>query len=39
MEEFCEVRTNKCHERDLYIHIKEMHTYLRETELKEEERA
>jgi hypothetical protein len=37
MEAFGEVRANKCCERDLHIHIKEMHTHMRETELNEEE--
>jgi hypothetical protein len=37
MEEFHQVRTNKHHERDLHIRIKEIHTHMRETELKEKE--
>jgi hypothetical protein len=37
MEEFREARANKHHERDIHVHIKGMHTHMRETELKEEE--
>jgi hypothetical protein len=37
MEEFRQARTNKCRERDIYVHIKEMHTHMSETELKLEE--
>jgi hypothetical protein len=37
METFREVRANKRHRRDIHIRIKEMHTHMRETELKEEE--
>jgi hypothetical protein len=37
MEEFCQVRANKCHERDLHVRIKEIHTHIREIKLKEEE--
>jgi hypothetical protein len=37
MEEFRETRANKRRKRKSYICIKEMHTHLRETELKEEE--
>jgi hypothetical protein len=37
MEEFRQARANKHHERDLHVRIKEMHTHMRETELKEEE--
>jgi hypothetical protein len=37
MEVFREARANKRHERDLHIHIKQMYTHMRETELKKEE--
>jgi hypothetical protein len=37
MEEFRDAMTNKRCERDLHIRIKEMHTHMRETELKKEE--
>jgi hypothetical protein len=37
MEAFCEARDNKHNKRDLHVCIKEMHTHMRETELKEEE--
>jgi hypothetical protein len=37
MEEFREAGANKHHERDLHVRIKEMHTHMREIELKEEE--
>jgi hypothetical protein len=37
MEEFREARANKRRKRKSHICIKEMHTHLRETELKEEE--
>jgi hypothetical protein len=37
MEEFCETRANKRHERDIHVRIKEMHTHMRETKLKDEE--
>jgi hypothetical protein len=37
MEEFHQARTNKRRERDLHVHIKGMHTHIRETEPKEEE--
>jgi hypothetical protein len=37
MEEFHEAGANKHHERDLHVRIKEMHTHIREIELKEEE--
>jgi hypothetical protein len=37
MLEFDQARANKHCERDLHIHIKEMYTHMRETELKEEE--
>jgi hypothetical protein len=37
MEEFREPMANKYRERDLYVHIKEMHIHIRETELKKEE--
>jgi hypothetical protein len=37
MEEFHQARANKGRERDLHVHIKEMHTRMRLTELKEEE--
>jgi hypothetical protein len=33
MEEFRQAKANKHRERDLNIHIKEMHTHMRETEL------
>jgi hypothetical protein len=34
MEEFHEARVNKHRERDLHVRIKEMHTHIREIELK-----
>jgi hypothetical protein len=34
IEEFCQAMANKRHERDLHIHIKEMHNHIRENELK-----
>jgi hypothetical protein len=37
MEEFCEARANKRREGDILFRIKEMHTHMRETKLKEEE--
>jgi hypothetical protein len=37
MEEFHQARANKHRESDLHIHIKEIHTHMRETKLKEEE--
>jgi hypothetical protein len=37
MERFHQARANKSRERDLHVPIKEMHTHLSETELKEEE--
>jgi hypothetical protein len=37
MERFHQARANKSRERDLHVRIKEMHTHLSETELKEEE--
>jgi hypothetical protein len=37
MEAFRKARTTKRCERNLYVHIKEMHTHMRETELKKEE--
>jgi hypothetical protein len=37
IEAFRKARAIKCCERDLHAHINEMHTYMRETELKEEE--
>jgi hypothetical protein len=37
MEEFHQARTNKRCERNLHVRIKEIHTYMRETEVKEEE--
>jgi hypothetical protein len=36
MEEFCQARANKRRKSDLYVHIKEIQTHMRETELKEE---
>jgi hypothetical protein len=36
MEEFRQARVNKRCKRDLHVRIKEMYTYIRETELKEE---
>jgi hypothetical protein len=36
MEEFHEAVANKHRERDLHIHIKEIHTHMRETKLKKE---
>jgi hypothetical protein len=39
MEEFHQARANKHRESDLHIRIKEMHTHMRETKLKEEEEA
>jgi hypothetical protein len=37
MEAFRKARTTKRCERNLYVHIKEMHTHMRETKLKKEE--
>jgi hypothetical protein len=37
MKEFREATANKRRERDLHVWLKEMHTHMRETELKEEE--
>jgi hypothetical protein len=37
MEAFRKARTTKRCERNLYVRIKEMHTHMRETELKKEE--
>jgi hypothetical protein len=37
MEEFCHAMASKYRERDLHVYIKEMHTHIREIELKEEE--
>jgi hypothetical protein len=37
MEIFREARANKRHERDLHVCWKEMHTHMREAELKKEE--
>jgi hypothetical protein len=34
MEAFDEAMANKCRERDLYVHIKEMHIHMREIEQK-----
>jgi hypothetical protein len=34
MEEFHKARVNKHRERDLHVRIKEMHTHIREIELK-----
>jgi hypothetical protein len=37
MEKFCQAMASKYRKRDLHVHIKEMHTHMREIELKEEE--
>jgi hypothetical protein len=37
MEEFHRARANKHCERDLHVRIKEMHTHMIESKLKEEE--
>jgi hypothetical protein len=37
IEEFRPARANKRRERDLHVRIKEMHTHMREIELREEE--
>jgi hypothetical protein len=38
IEAFCEARANKHCERDLHVHIKEIHSHMRETELKKKEK-
>jgi hypothetical protein len=36
IENFHQARANKRHKRELYVRIKEMHTHMRESELKKE---